>query len=375
VKLEVNHEELKQILKVVWKAKLPLFIWGAPGIGKSYMVRDVAKEIAKELGREFVELNKIDKAKRKEIEANPEKYFVLYDIRLSQYDPSDLRGLPALNGQETVEWRINDWVYLFSRPNIAGIIFFDELNLAPPSIQASAYQIILDRCISDTPIAKDVLIVSAGNRLEDKANVFDMPKPLQNRFLHCTLRVPSVEEWTKWAQEHNLDMRVITYLNSRPSHLFKMDEESNDEAFPTPRTVEFWARLIRDVPDEDLNTLEKLTAIAVGTGVALEFVSFIKLRRQIDFKDLLEHPEKLRQIEEVDMKYAIVSLIADYWRNSRKDMKTFAKLFKIIKEFPEAEFQIITLREIRRQSPKILFNALMKVPEYNEWANKIIQYL
>jgi len=375
VKLEVSHKELRTVLEKAWETKLALFIWGAPGIGKSSSVRDFAMDLAKKLGREYKEWSHLTKEEKEAIKKNPKKYFLLYDIRLSQYDPSDLRGLPALNGQETVEWKIPEWVYIYSLKDIAGIIFFDEINLAPPSVQAGAYQIILDRCISDTKLSDNVLIISAGNRIQDMANVYDLPKPLQNRFIHCVLKIPTAEEWTEWAQEKGLDSRVITFLNARPTFIFKMSEKSGDEAFPTPRSNEFWARLIADVPSNDLKTLEMLTATAVGTGVALEFVSFIKLQRQIDFKAILENPEKVKEINELDMKYALVSLIIEHWKKSKHSIENFKKLFNVFRNFTEEEFQIITLRGIKQISPRIIMQAIEKLPEFRDWAKNIIKYL
>lgn len=374
MKIEVSHNELKKVLRKAWETKLSLFIWGSPGIGKSTAVRDFAKELAKELGREYREWSELTKEDREAIKKNPEKYFLLYDIRLSQFDPSDLRGLPGLNGADTVEWKIPDWVYIFSRKNIAGIIFFDEINLAPPSVQASAYQIILDRVISDTRISDGVMIVSAGNRIED-ANVYDLPKPLQNRFLHVVLRVPTIEEWTEWAQEvKGLDSRVITFLNARPSLLFKVSDKSGDEAFPTPRTCEFWARLIENIPTDNLSEIELITATAVGTGVAMEFSAFLKLQRDIDFKGILENPDKVSEIKDLDAKYALISLIIEHFK-SKKNIETFKKLFEIIRRFNEEEFQIIAIRGIKQISQKTIMTAVQTMPEFKEWVKGILKYL
>ena len=129
---QVNHNRLEKIIKIAYKTKTPLFIWGATGIGKSQTIRRVAENLAKELGLEFSD-NEIEDGK-----------FGFVDVRISQFEPSDLRGLPDIQGEKT-KWKPPSW--LPRNPKGKGIIFFDELNLAPPSIQASAYQLILDRKI------------------------------------------------------------------------------------------------------------------------------------------------------------------------------------------------------------------------------------
>ena len=217
--LEVNHKDLEDLIMRHYKAEVPLYIWGATGIGKSETVDRKAKEIAESLGREYVKWNKISKKKKQEIAENPKKYFFLMDIRLSQLDPSDLRGLPALNGKETVEWKIPFWLHVASLEEAMGIIFFDEINLAPPSIQSAAYQLILDRELGEVPISKGVTSIAAGNRLEDKANVYDLPRPLQNRFDHVTLGIPTITQeckgdWGEWAMENKIDTRNRVHLRT-----------------------------------------------------------------------------------------------------------------------------------------------------------------
>lgn len=116
-----------------------------------------------------------------------------------------------------------------------GIIFFDELNLAPPLVQASAYQLILDRRLGTYTVPNGFLLIAAGNRLEDRASVFEMSAPLKNRFGHCQLREPSVEGWTRWAVDHDIDMRIIGFLNFRRTALYTFDPKLKENAFATPR--------------------------------------------------------------------------------------------------------------------------------------------
>ena len=373
-KLEVNHKELEQILDVVWKRKRPLFIWGAPGIGKSYSVREKAKRLAEENKREFIEWNKTPEDIKRKALKEPEKYFFFVDIRLSQFDPSDLKGLPSLNGDDTIEWKIPGWLKLATLKNAMGIIFFDELNLAPPSIQASAYQVILDKAIGDYSLSEDVLVLSAGNRIEDKAFVHDMAKPLQNRFLHLTLRVPTVEEWTDWAIEHGIDSRIIMFLNNNPSLLYKIDERSGEEAFPTPRTNEFWSDIIKDV--DDINMLEKLTSIAVGTPVASQFVSFLKLQRTVNFKEILENPKKVKEIkdEDIDLKYAVLSIAVEYYRK-KPGKERLKKVFDIANNLEPVEFSILLLRTVKGVSPRVFMQNLKTIPGMMDWVKRNLQYL
>jgi disulfide oxidoreductase YuzD len=111
------------------------------------------------------------------------------------------------------------------------------LNLAVPTVQATAYQLILNRCIGDYHLPDGWIVISAGNRLEDRANVFETPAPLNNRFLHIELATPDVDEWIDWSVANNIDTRISTFLKFKPSLLYKFDKTTKDKAFPTPRCI------------------------------------------------------------------------------------------------------------------------------------------
>ena len=321
----VNHEELKTILKITYMKKLPLFIWGATGIGKSYTVREVAKEIAREKGLEFSDDMR---------DINDPNKFVLIDMRISQLDASDLRGLPMHKDGKTV------WIPPNMLPRAGqGIIFFDEINLAPPSIQATAYQLILDRKNGDYVLPEGYVIVSAGNRLEDRANVFELPAPLSNRFLHVELGVPDIDEWSRWASKSQLDARVITFLNYRNEYLFKFDMYEKSKAFPTPRSWEYASRLIDGI--ESLEGVETLSSTAVGEAVAIELTSFLKLKERVNFDEILNNPQSINALEK-DLLYSVLSEVA--YRYSKEPEKYIRKVLEISYVMDKPEFAIMLIK-------------------------------
>jgi disulfide oxidoreductase YuzD len=95
----------------------------------------------------------------------------------------------------------------------------------------------LNRCIGDYHLPDGWIVISAGNRLEDRANVFETPAPLNNRFLHIELATPDVDEWIDWSVANNIDTRISTFLKFKPSLLYKFDKTTKDKAFPTPRCI------------------------------------------------------------------------------------------------------------------------------------------
>jgi hypothetical protein len=339
--VEVNHKQLIEILKIAYKVKRAYFVWGAVGIGKSYSIKELAKQLAKEEGREFVEWNKLNREQKLKVVEQLDKYFLLIDQRALQFDLGDFK-LPKFNDNNgTFEWCIPLVYKVICDERAKGILFFDEFNLAPPTIQGMFYQIINDRQIGEHKISDGIFVIGAGNRAEDVSAIYEMSGALRDRFEHIELAVPSLEEWTEWALANGIDSRIITFLHFKPSYLHKFDAESKDKAFPTPRGWEYLSFMVKDVNDFEL--LEKLIASNVGEAVAVEMIAFLKLTEKVNVEEILDNPEQIKKIDKIDLKYSIVNELAEMYK---KDEKKLDKIMKVL-EFLESEFAILCLRLLK----------------------------
>lgn len=226
--------ELKSYLSTLIQRdlKLSVMLWGPPGIGKSSIVHQLAREHSLELT----------------------------DLRLGQLSPTDLRGLPVAK-DGTAVWYPPEFLPRTGR----GILFLDELNMAPPTLQGIAQQLILDRRVGSYVVPEGWFIWAAGNRKEDRAAVFDMPAPLANRFLHLEAR-PDFDSFRAYALERSVHADVLAFLSYRPGLLHKMDPQL--VAWPSPRSWEMASRLHAAALD---------VAPAVGEAPASEFHAFVKL--------------------------------------------------------------------------------------------------
>ncbi len=338
----ITHEDLKEVLKICYDKKTPLFLWGGCGIGKS----SVIKQVAKELEVDFI------------------------DVRISQLEPSDLRGLPSVCNGET-KWLSPNWL---PKGNTKGILFFDELNLAVPSIQASCYQLILDRKLGDYTLPEGWVVLSAGNRTEDKANTFEMPSPLANRFIHTELVVPSIDKWGDWAMNNGIDSRIVAFLNFKPTRLYTFDNKLKDKAFATPRTWEFTSTLIKGLDyDKNKEVMDTLIASAVGEGTAIEMSAFLKLARKINAEDLLKNPKKVKEIKEIDLKYSMLSCISEYYARHKKK-ETLTQLLGVVKEM-EVEYGVLMLRLTKVVDEHFFKQNITSIPIFKELAQTYQKYL
>jgi len=349
----LSHKELSRVIQQAYDTKVALFIWGATGIGKSETVRASAVAQAKKEGLPF-------------IEGFDEKSFGFIDVRLSQFDPSDLRGLPFVMKEGMTKWAFPNWLPTTGK----GILFLDEANLAPPLVQSSAYQLILDRRLGDYVVPDGWTIIAAGNRSEDKGYTFELAGPLCNRFIHAELGVPHIDEWTDWASKAGIDPRIITFLNFKSKFLFAFDSKLKDKAFPTPRSwAKYCSPLIKDVDTYDM--LNTMIGASVGEGVATECVAYLRLSAKIDLKALLAKPEDIEKVDAIDLKYSLVSALAEHSRKESK--KSIPQVLKCLPHLPP-EFGILLLRMMKSMHEKVLLDIALK-PEFSKTLDKFLKFL
>ena len=340
--LKVNHKEFGSLIKEYYKKKLALFCFGAFGIGKSFVVRDVAEEIAKSRGRKFIEWNKINDKDKQKVFEYPEEYFVLLDERLSEYDSSDIKGLPNFkDNKDTIEWKIPTWAKFLTFENSDGIVFFDEINLATPLVISSVYKIIYDRVVNESKINDNWLVMGAGNRDEDRAFTHTLPAPVRDRCGEIELITPNIEDWTGWATQHFIDSRIIGFSNFKPSVLYKVDFNDNQK-FTTARGFERLSKLIKDVKDWD--TFELICCSAIGEGIAREFVAFCKLQDKLKLDEIIKNPEKIEKIEDISVKYLLVSAIAEKYKDKKITFEKIIDISKVFDKISNAEFVALLWR-------------------------------
>ena len=230
-------------LNIALTARRPAFIWGAPGIGKSAVVAQLA-------------------AARK---------VEMRDIRLSMLDPVDLKGFPTVNKAKTqMTWLPAD----FLPTEGEGILFLDEMNGAAQAVQAPAYQLVLDRRLGDYVLPDGWDIVAAGNRTTDRSVAHAMPAALANRFVHIDMEA-DLDDWCKWALDNDIAPELVAFMRFRPALLHDFKPSGDIRTFPSPRSWEFVNDIRKTNPPRDLE--HELVKGCVGEGAAVEFSGFIRV--------------------------------------------------------------------------------------------------
>ena len=260
--MQMTPKDLRSYLGnvVLNEIQQSLMIWGAPGIGKSSIVADVAK--------------------------HHDCQFV--DLRLSQLAPTDLRGLPVADEGRS-KWYPPDFLPDDGR----GVLFLDEINMAPPAMQGVAQQLILDRKIGSYVVPKGWFIWAAGNRKEDRAAVYQMPSALANRFLHLEV-TPDFDSFKSWGLRTKISEEILAFLAFRPSLLHKI--HNKHPAWPSPRS---WAMA------DQLYKAKLSIKPAVGAATD-EFVAFQSTYSSLpDLDSILTGHAKTTFPDEPSRRYAI----------------------------------------------------------------------
>jgi MoxR-like ATPase len=306
----MNAIELKKNLNILIEQKLPVFIWGSPGIGKSSIV----KEIAKEKNLEFL------------------------DLRLSLLDPTDLKGIPFFDKDSNQAiWAPPN--FLPHDKNSSGILFLDEINTAPPSVQAAAYQLILDRKVGDYKLPKNWAIVAAGNNEEDRGVVFKMPPPLLNRFIHLNLEV-DFRSWKNWAYKSGIRSEIIAFLNYEEDALFNFNPNSEQKAFATPRSWEFANKILNSSKNIDIELLSG----AIGKELAVKFYNFTKVTDKLpNINDIL-NAKKIEFENSPQVLFALISALVFKLKSATK--KEIENAIKFSFNLPK-EFAIMLIKDMQ----------------------------
>jgi len=323
LKITQTKELIKKMYLNLPKPLPSIILLGAPGIGKSETIRQVAEEIAQQLGKKFVDY---DDFIADEILRDPQKYFVFVDFRLTECEPSDLLGIPS-SMDSYVTFKPLKWAIVLSKT--AGILFLDELtNIQRDDLKAVAYKLLLDRKVGFVKLHKDVMIIGAGNLPEHSSIANLLPAPLINRTIVLEVEPPTVEEWIEYASStiRNPCTRIFAYLMTNKEDFIKLPEQPETlENYPTPRT---WYKLTQILTSNykklyNREEIRNLCISLLGKEVGLKVAKFLELDVP-SIQEILEKPELYRKLD-LDIKAIFVCELAQWLKENE------AKLFKLEK--------------------------------------------
>lgn len=343
---------------------VPVFLWGPPGVGKSDTVRYLRELLDKHfygntLREKAVALTKKHpNATAESAKAIAAKYkFGLVEIRLSQRESVDLRGLPLIDAKaNTTRWLPPNELPQVERDGERGMLFIDEANAAlSKSMEAAIMQLILEGKLGDYVLPKGWVIVAAGNRIADKAVATRLGTASRNRYAHIEVD-KDLDSWVEWANRVNLHSAIVAFHRwSKGEHLHIMPK-GDENCFPTPRG---WERVAK-FADRPEDIRQQLVAGIVGEGPAAVVEGFLRMWSRLpDLEMIKKNPKaaKVPPIDEPSVYFAVSSAIA---READKD--NFENILIYAARLGK-EFEVRTCVDAVKRDP-----SLQKTKAFAKWA-------
>jgi len=393
--------------------KYSILLIGSHGVGKSTIVRDVAMQLAKSEGKTFVEISRLTTRSAKtdtkaqildtDVYNHPEKYFLFYDLRLTELEPQDLMGLPRIDRNPVPAVGIGSvstyapplWAIILSIPNIEGILFLDEItNIQRMDLISAAYKLLLDKSSGNLKFSNNVMVISAGNPAPQSgynrsAAANPLPAPLLNRVIVLGVSPPTLEEWkqymdtTYWDKKtgkRTWDISVYQFLLNHKENIWGDTSVTNRnyetyENEPTPRTYTNLALIsekLRDNPEQ----LRSAAIGLLGSVVGDAYYHFVtETTKNLTAEQLLQNPQlftKIADLQRQDIVEIAHSIATGYTTDTRRANNLFITILKNVPNLPAAQaenmkdflltiFNSLSATERPKLTKEIAINGLLPI--------------
>ena len=293
-----------------------LFLIGPPGIGKTEIIRQRARELAEKMNLKFVDLREVTDEQLTEILHNASQYCPFYRIAAPHLLPEDL-GLPHknTNGVKYAEIVPQKVLAIFTHPSLrCGVLFIDELNnVQREDVITLLFTLILEKEASwYLKLNPNVVVVAAGNPPSWSSVANSLPLPMRmGRLIPVNVKPPSVEEWIQYMDRNygdNWERLIAAYLTLYPEDLIatppSVDEDDGLSAVPSPRS---WTKLATLLPRlKAMNaskefieqTIIGLVGQRVGRKVAALLLANINIKETTE--KVLKNPETFDELNETE---------------------------------------------------------------------------
>ncbi len=374
----MKPSELLDELEFHFSQKKPIMIWGAPGIGKT----DIISQLATKLGVPVILID------------------------LSRMDPLDIGGLPVPSKAKKSDGEEMDvftsaiadiWPRSNGPDGKGGIIFFDEFNNSSERTMNASHNLLLGSSIGKYKLPSQWVIFAAGNRHSDNPRVTPLSTPVSNRLAHVNL-ITDVEEFEKWATSEGgidkakeieedgrkfkvgtglkkIDPSVLAFLKYRPNLLWDAKAGTSKEErylLPSPRswTNASFEMVYRQHASKNRLSENRITTIFakyVGLPAAEEYAKFREVMSNVSFADIelimsdpdsaplpvLSDPSKEKGPDNqytLDNMYAMLAVLL----NSAHRNPTAEKFYNIVSwttRLDEAEPAAYVVRNLNHSAP------------------------
>ena len=306
------------------------FLLGSMGIGKSYLVREVAKDL---------------------------NMFVV-EVNLAQYEPTDIGGMQMPDGDSMKvlkpKWLLSeeDHQSILDQGYKGVIYFFDELPQAPILNQNIFAQICNEYRVGDYIIPLGDFVVTAGSRMSDRSGTNQMPMHLKDRLTTIEIE-PNLDDFANYMFSKNKDSRVVSWVRFQPEYLHKFDRDAN--AFPTPRSLERVSDIL-SWKELDDDTRYHAISCQIGETASASLITHLNIHDKCpDLDEIVKAPETIEVPTDIAIQYATISGLVNKVNNDN-----MGSIIKFVKRF-DGEFVAFFIKDSVAKNRDLLQNKDLRV--------------
>lgn len=372
---DINTEEFKNMIRRLYKSKIgggrakPIFVYGAPGIGKTQIIASVATE----LGIPLMDFKNLD---------------------VQFMNPEDFSGVPSQHNIEEPEFKDMETVDPqgnvtkkrvmtsqgkgFTRFNApgnlptdngsedkGGFIFLDEMNRADKTVLNKLMQFVQMGRLPDYQLPEKWVIIAAGNRPAE-ADVAEFDFALANRFTIVNY-VPTVEEWGSWASStEKILPELVSFLIDNKQLFHKLDTGKESKTFPTPRSWTDGALILndeikfiggqswRDVPSKEILNIFQDQVGAEAAGAFNQYLDVLRNISESDLTEMMTNPARAIKIPGADRNKSILRGVSEMLLRKVKtyDAQTLYNVMEYFSQYGQAEMLSWLLKSIFKKFPE-----------------------
>lgn len=324
----------------------PLLLIGPPGIGKTQIMEQVAKEC--EIALVSYTITHHTRQSAIGLPFIKEEVFQDKTYSITEYTMSEIIASIYEKMRET---KLSE-----------GILFIDEINCVSETLAPTMLQFLQNKTFGNHKVPEGWIIVAAGNPPEYNKSVreFDMVTLDRVRYMNVEANYPI---WKEYALQRKIHPMILSYLELKPNHFYQVETSIDGMEFVTARGWEDLSRLISQY--ETLNIEVNQETISqyihhedIAEDVAAYYILYKKYQDNYGILDILQgkHSPALFQrlvLADFDERVSVTTLLLDglfkYFDEWKKEKNLTDTWYKFLKTY-RTNMEEMSYQEIIEQT-------------------------